>query len=188
MTSTSGDVTTETEIPPRRPASLLKWSDLDLRNTLPIVLGAILIPLGIAAIILGWNGAANGRVDQQQIPYLISGGILGLAGVIIGCFAYWSHWLYRIYDQSDLHHQEAMGQQAELIRALLEQRAAGTALTSSGASTNGAGFVATPTGTNYHVPGCPMIANRATSLRPVSQLEATEMRPCRVCEPVDASH
>jgi hypothetical protein len=94
--------------------------ELDLRNTWQIMAGAVLLPLGIAIIILGWHGAAYGNVDQKQIPYLISGGILGLAVVVIGCFFYWAHWLYRIYDQADLHHQEAMREQTEMIKALLE--------------------------------------------------------------------
>jgi hypothetical protein len=167
---------------------------LDLRNTWQIAAGAILLPLGVAVILLGWSGAAHGRVDQQQIPYLISGGVLGLATVIIGGFFFWAHWLYRIYDQADLHHQEAMREQAELVRALLEAvgrapRANGSdggEAAGSGAYTgNGsaAELVATPTGTNFHTPGCPIIANRSGSVRSVTAEEAADMRPCRICEP-----
>ncbi len=177
-------------------------SDLDLRNTWQILAGAILLPLGVAVILLGWAGAAHGRVDQQQIPYIISGGLLGLAIVIIGCFFYWAHWLYRIYDQADLHHQEAMREQAEQMRALLEvlrsDRAvsvdgsadgAGSAGSSGGAvppSRNGASpaYVATPTGTNFHTPACPIVANRLSSVRSVSTEEVARLRPCRICEPL----
>jgi hypothetical protein len=177
--------------------------DLDLRNTWQVLAGAILLPLGIAVIIIGWHGAAYGNVDQKQIPYLISGGILGLAIVIIGCFFYWAHWLYRIYDQADLHHQEAMREQTEMIRALLEavqQRPGGPAEAAASpagevptevgaALSNGSAptFLATPTGTNFHASGCPMIANRMANARLVTAKEAEAMRPCRVCEPL-ATH
>jgi hypothetical protein len=170
---------------PARPGRLgrLKASGLDLRNTWQAVAGAVLLPLGIAAIILGWNGAAHGRVDQQQIPYLISGGLLGMAVVMIGCFFYWAHWLYRIYDQADVHHQEMMRMLADV---LAERRAPAGSPSGRVPSGNGAGrtFVATPTGSNFHMSGCPVLANRGANLRTVSEHEAESMKPCRICEPL----
>lgn len=181
--------------PPERPDGFiarLRSGGLDLRNTWQVVVGALLLPLGIAVIVLGWNGAAHGRVDQQQIPYLISGGILGLAAVMVGCFFFWAHWLYRIYDQADLHHQEAMQEQSDLIRVLLE--AVGSRPVDDDArdghhphSHNGSGhtFVATPTGSNFHVSGCPIVAKKTSNLREISAEEARSMRPCRICDPLE---
>jgi hypothetical protein len=179
----------------------MKASGLDLRNTWQAVAGAILLPLGIAAIILGWNGAAHGRVDQQQIPYLISGGLLGMAVVMIGCFFYWAHWLYRIYDQADLHHQEMIREQREMTRALIEAlgsagarvpgreaRAGSVSLPVNGTPGGARTFVATATGSNFHTSGCPMVANRTGSLRTVTEQEAEQMKPCRVCEPLVSSN
>lgn len=173
---------------PRGRLGRLVPADLDLRNTWQVMIGAILLPLGIAVIVLGWNGAAHGRVSQQQIPYLISGGILGLAGVLVGCFFYWGHWLYRIYDQADLHHQQALREQRELMRELLE--ALGPRARSDApagvSSSNGAlrTFVATPSGTNFHTAGCPMVSHRMGELRVVTEQDAQHMKPCRVCEPL----
>jgi len=168
-------------------------SGLDLRNTWQVVVGAITLPLGIAVIILGWAGAAHGRVDQQQIPYIISGGILGLALVIIGCFFYWAHWLYRIYDQADLHHQEELREQAEFYRQLLAAVGGGrvaagpdagtTTAVAAAAAGPEASYVATPTGSNVHTPDCAIVANRTDNLRQVSRAEAAKMKPCRICEP-----
>lgn len=174
----------------------LRNSNLDLRNTWQIIAGSLLLPLGIAFILLAWSGAAHGRVDQQQIPYVVSGGLGGLAVVMIGCFFYWAHWLYRIYDQADLHHQEAMREQRELMRVLIEAVASSgarveiprEAAAAVGISTNGTKssrtFVATPTGTNFHSAGCPMVANRSAHLRTVSEDEIRAMKPCRVCDPL----
>lgn len=169
---------------------------LDLRNTWQVLAGALLLPLGIAFILLAWSGAAHGRVDQQQIPYLVSGGIGGLAVVIIGCFFYFAHWLYRLYDQADLQHEEAMREQRELMSQLIEAVAANRYSSSNGSAPRAStprraepgvaerSFVATASGTNFHVPGCSMVANRTGGLRTVSEREAAGMKPCRICDPL----
>jgi hypothetical protein len=178
----------------RRYLQRLADSDLDLRNTWQIVVGAILLPLGIAVILLGWAGAAHGRVEQQQLPYIISGGILGLALVVIGGFFFWAHWLYRIYDQADLHHQAAMREQAEFHRALLIAVGQGggggggdvaAALSAPvGVPTS---FVATPSGTNFHTPDCAIVANRPGKVRTIGRDEVDGMRPCRICDPLGST-
>src|SRR3954465_7613559 len=54
---------------------------------LPIILtliGALVMPLGLCLVIMGWWGAAHTPYDFEQVPYLISGGLLGLALCLIG--------------------------------------------------------------------------------------------------------
>ena len=43
-----------------------------------------LIVFGFVCILLGWYGAAHSPYQYQEIPYLISGGLLGVALVIAG--------------------------------------------------------------------------------------------------------
>jgi hypothetical protein len=57
-----------------------------------LVLGAVLQPLGGALILLGWSGAANSTDVWEQVPYMISGGVLGLAMVVAGGFCYFGYW------------------------------------------------------------------------------------------------
>lgn len=163
----------------------------DIRNTWQVLAGSILIPVGVASIILAWYGAAHARVDQQQIPYLISGGFLGLGAIVAGALMYWAHWLYRIYDQSDLQHQQFLRSQAELRDALLGMAASGDRnLNGSGTGSLGARprarsqFVATASGNNFHRPDCPIVARRPNGLREVSDRETEELQPCRICEPL----
>ena len=47
-------------------------------------IGMALIVFGIVCILLGWYGAANSPYLYQEIPYVISGGLLGVALVIGG--------------------------------------------------------------------------------------------------------
>ena len=47
-------------------------------------LGVLLCLIGFIGIFLGWNGAASKNVIMAQFPFLISGGLAGLAIVVIG--------------------------------------------------------------------------------------------------------
>ena len=164
----------------------------DIRNTWQVLAGSILIPVGVASIILAWYGAAHARVDQQQIPYMVSGGFLGLGAIVAGALFYWAHWLYRIYDQADLHHHQLMRSQAELRDAILNSAGAGPDRNLNGSVTSPAGprgqstsrFLATPTGTNFHLPDCPIVARHPSRLRTVGAREVDQLQPCRICDPL----
>ena len=47
-------------------------------------LGMLFAGLGFLLMVMGWNGAAGLDYVQGQIPYIISGGLIGLALVIFG--------------------------------------------------------------------------------------------------------
>ncbi|HWD54516.1 MAG TPA: hypothetical protein VG346_05305 [Acidimicrobiales bacterium] len=47
-------------------------------------IGMALIVFGFVCILLGWYGAANSPFLYEEVPYLISGGLLGVALVIGG--------------------------------------------------------------------------------------------------------
>src|SRR3954453_1841770 len=57
-----------------------------------LIIGGILLPLGVLLILLGWLGASRTILPFEQIPYLVSGGLLGIAFVIIGGFVYFASW------------------------------------------------------------------------------------------------
>ncbi len=57
-----------------------------------LVLGGILIPLGIVLILLGWSGVSHTTDTFEQTPYVVSGGLLGLALVVAGGFCYFGYW------------------------------------------------------------------------------------------------
>lgn len=49
-----------------------------------LVPGSILVVGGLSFILMGWWGASHTHRQIEQIPYLISGAILGLAMVVLG--------------------------------------------------------------------------------------------------------
>lgn len=79
---------------------------------------------GFVFMILGWWGASRTAREIEQIPYLISGGIIGLALVFTGglllASAFWMSMLQRFEEQA------AQRQEAHL-RALEERLAASVA-------------------------------------------------------------
>ena len=79
-----------------------------------LVLGGTLAPLGIVVVLLGWYGAAHTPYVFEQIPYLISGGLLGLALVFVGSFLYFAHWLTELLREQ----REQAAALAEAIRAV----------------------------------------------------------------------
>ncbi len=51
-----------------------KWA-----SSSPVSVGVLLVGAGFIAMFLAWNGAAAKDFVQGQVPYLISGGLVGLA-------------------------------------------------------------------------------------------------------------
>jgi hypothetical protein len=175
---------------------------LDRVLTLAAVL---LLPAGLAAIILGWHGAAHTPLLHEQVPYLISGGLLGVGLLTGGGLLYLASWIAR---SSQLAH-ERDEQVRELLADIRDElrtsrHVSGVAAPSAPqpAAPQAAAapsehdlapvteevpvvrtvrFVATPSGTMYHRPDCSVVAQR-DDLRRVSGNEA-RMRPCGMCQP-----
>jgi len=56
-------------------------------------LAGVVMIVGLLAIILGWVGASRSTILEEQVPYLISGGLLGVALSTIGALLLFAHWL-----------------------------------------------------------------------------------------------
>ncbi len=185
---------------------------VDLRNTWQVVAGSLLVPLGVVFILMSWYGAAHTPYVQQQIPYLVSGSFAGVGCMVLGGLLYWAHWLYRIYDQADLHHQEEIDVLRQTLRAIVDRLDASDvrsdapgAAADNGQRVRGAHpgahakaaevegdvsterFVATEGGTYFHVLGCPVVAHHGEGMRPVAPAEQTELEPCRICRPTEVA-
>ena len=94
-----------------------RTSVLAHRNTLVVVAGA-LTTTGLTAILLAWYGAAQSTLVEEQIPYLISGGLLGLALAVIGALAYFAHWLTVLVRQGQEQEARRLEDHAALMAEL----------------------------------------------------------------------
>ncbi|MGB8651411.1 MAG: hypothetical protein WCD35_12200 [Mycobacteriales bacterium] len=146
-----------------------------------LVVGGVLVPLGVLLVLLGWLGAARTVLVFEQVPYLISGGVLGLALVFTGGFTYFAYWLTLLV-------REARTERAQLVAVLermerlLEEGGTPHAPRTVGGGGPAAGLVATRTGTMIHRPDCVAVDGR-DNLRPVTA-DAPGLVPCRLCDPL----
>lgn len=132
------------------------------RGPLPVMVGSLLAPVGLLLILLAWVGASRTPLVQEQLPYLISGGLFGLALVNLGGFFYFAHWQTAVL-------QEIRTQTAEVTAALRS---------GSAPSPYAGTLVTTETGSLAHRPDCPVVRGRA-DLRPAD----ADVAPCSICEP-----
>ncbi|NUP48955.1 MAG: hypothetical protein HOW97_16870 [Catenulispora sp.] len=81
--------------------------------------GSLLMPLGLVAIGLAWFGAAHTPYTFEQVAYLVSGGIGGLALTTLGGFLFFGSWLARIAHQQRQQTELLAGEIARLADAIL---------------------------------------------------------------------
>ncbi|MBI2168038.1 MAG: hypothetical protein HYU28_00845 [Actinobacteria bacterium] len=157
-----------------------------------LIAGAVLVPLGLVAILLGWRGASQTPYDFEQIPYVISGGLLGVGLVALGGFLYFGYWLTRMVREQREHADRvatALERMEELLGGGVASNGSVRAVRTSGRSASrGTGFVATPGGTMFHRPDCVVVEGKG-GLRRVTGREKS-MAPCGICDPLatDADH
>jgi hypothetical protein len=150
------------------------------------VAGAVLLPLGLVVIILGWYGAAHTPYQYDQLSYLVSGGLLGLGLTFTGGFLYFGAWLARIAsDNRDtakrlsdtllvladvVSHSAAAAQHATSPAAPAARRDAGAVLVVAG------------TGSTVHRADCPLVGEREDLV--AAGPDAPHLTPCRICKPL----
>jgi hypothetical protein len=144
-----------------------------------LFVGSIAAPLGLILIFLGWMGASHTPNLYEQIPYSISGGMLGLGFVFTGGFAYFAYWMTQLV--------RATRRDTAETRAVLERIEKLLSSGGEGASSLVAElvppqtYVATARGSLYHRPDCGSVAGRK-GLKQVNP-STTSLAPCRICNP-----
>ena len=166
------------------------------------VLGGVLVPAGLLVILLGWFGASRTSNVFEQVPYLISGGLLGLALVFLGAFLYFAHWLTRLV-QEQRSRSAAVVDAVNRLADAIDRRPSQTVTASSvvpaptvptgvadGADGNGGGdhtadvadLVVTGSGTLVHRRSCRVVVGKS-GVRPAAVSE--NLAACRLCQPYD---
>lgn len=162
------------------PSILWRWV---AKATQPIV-GWVLVAIGVAAMTIGWIGISREVYPARQIPYLVSGGIFGLAMVFIGGV------LIGLQDmRRHIGRISRLERLVEDLHGVLLSRPdvpdAGTTSPTNGSPDT---VAVLPTGTSYHRPDCALVTGKDEVRRvPAEAAERDGLAPCGLCEPAGTS-
>jgi hypothetical protein len=152
------------------------------------VLGYVLVALGLLALLIGWYGVSGESIVAKQLPYIASGGLLGVALVALGGRFMLIQDLRR--DSSRLDRLETMVN--ELHAALLSRPDApgrDYAFEAGTTAANGqSNYMVLPGGQSFHNPGCAMLEgkDRASRIKPETAAKRG-LTPCPLCEPTSVT-
>jgi hypothetical protein len=149
--------------------------------------GLIVVFVGLVVIGVGWNGAAGpgGEVNhvplvQAQLPWLLSGGFLGLAIVVVGAAL--------IVADSHRQAEARLASRMDALLDALEKREAAPAWAGEQEQAGSAEGAVLAGSASYHRPGCRLARRRPEArLIPRAVAEAEGLSPCRVCHPRTAA-
>ena len=132
-----------------------------------------IVGAGLLLIGLGYNGMASNTAVAAQLPYLLSGGLLGLALVVFGTGLL-------ITQRAREDRQRLEGVLLQLLD--VEQEGSFGAQVPSDVD----GLFAAGT-SSYHRPGCRLIDGREEiGYVTAEEALARDLKPCRVCQPETA--
>lgn len=141
--------------------------------------GWVLAGLGALALFLGWWGVSGEALTAKQIPYLVSGGLTGVALVVLASV---------FLATEDVRHQlatvEELRRKVDALYALFVEELDRPSTPDAGPTAAAGGPVALPSGSSYHRVDCTLVAGKSGAA-PVDAptIGARGLRPCRVCDP-----
>ncbi len=135
--------------------------------------GLALAAIGLLAIAFGWNGAAGQTSTLFQLPYILSGGLIGIAFVILGAAM--------LIVQSNREDRALLEAKLDLLaEAFLEGQGRAPKADAPG---DVSGLVVAGSA-SYHVPGCRLVDGREeTSYLTPAEARDRDLKACRVCQP-----
>lgn len=135
------------------------------------IVGLFFCVAGFIAIGFGWNGMAKVACPDCQLPYLLSGGAVGLGLIVLGSALLISAQV-----------------REERLKLADQLGRIGSAITRSvSASSNGSGEQVVAGKSTYHRPGCRLVEGKADTDRVSVEVAALSgLSPCRVCDPPSA--
>ena len=149
------------------------WKDVDRRVSLGRILGLTFVTLGFIVIGKAWDGAASQNIVQAQMPYLLSGGFMGIGLIITGCTL--------LFLSTIRTERKNLTDQYEEMTRLLGRNL--SRLSQQGSASNGKVDYVIAGESTYHLPGCRILEGKELMTVTVEQAVAEGLDACRVCDP-----
>lgn len=144
---------------------------LVLRRWLP-ALPWVLVAGGVLLLVLGWYGVSGEVLTAKQLPYLVSGGLGGIALIVLAAALLTTQDVRRQLDRLDRVEQRVTTLYDLLVEELVP------------AALDAAEVVRVAGGSTYHRPTCPLVAGKETA--PLGAVDRLALTPCDVCQPAAA--
>ena len=150
-------------------------------STVRPVVGWVLAALGALALFLGWYGVSGESLTAKQLPYLVSGGLTGIALVVVASAFLATEDVRRQLSQVD----DLRRKVDDLYALFVEDLAAPVVDPDPAASALPTDAVmALPVGTSYHRTTCNLVTGKSEAVTVDARaIRARKLRPCRICNP-----
>lgn len=152
------------------------WVDVDRRVRMGRIIGLTFILAGFVMIFFAWNGSASQNIIMAQFPYVLSGGVAGMALVVTGSL---------LLLLSTVRSERAIltDKFDEVVR-LLGRNLAGLQYSGSNGSGGELATKVVAASSHYHRADCKILEGKSGLLTvPLQQAIAEGLAACRVCEP-----
>ena len=149
------------------------------------VLGYLFVALGLVLLLAAYLGVSREVLVAKQIPYLVSGGLFGLAAVTLGSRLLLIEDLRRDAGRLDRLERAV----TDLHDALLSRAdAPHPDVAAQRVSVNGqaAPLLALAGGDSFHRPDCPLIEGKSSVLPVATAAQRKGLTPCLMCQPLAA--
>lgn len=138
------------------------------------IIGLTFVTIGFILIFLAWNGSASQNVIMAQFPYVISGGLMGMALVCTGSLL--------VLLSTVRAERQVMSDKFDEVVQLLSRSLAATQFSTNGGSDASVKVIAASS--HYHRQECKILDGKHGLTRVSLQQAVSEgLQACRVCEP-----
>lgn len=143
--------------------------------------GWSLAALGVVALVIAWAGVSGEIFVARQVPYVVSGGLGGLALIVLAGVLLGTHDLYGYAARLDRVEQKV----DDIHRVLVMAWGDGTGRSLDDGATAGGPVVvaALPKGSSYHRLDCVAVQGKAADRIPAEQAVHLGLASCKLCEP-----
>lgn len=131
-----------------------------------------LVAAGALLLVLGWYGVSGEALTAKQLPYLVSGGLGGIALIVLAAALLTTQDVHRQLERLDRVEQRVTTLYDLLVEELVP------------AALEAADVVRVAGGSTYHRPTCPLVAGKDTA--PLGPADRLALSPCDVCQPAAA--
>lgn len=150
------------------------WVDVDRRVRIGRVLGLVFLTVGFIIIGKAWDGSASRNAVQAQMPYLLSGGFMGLGLVITGATL--------LFLSTIRAERQILTDKFDEMATLLSRNLGRLQISSNGSGGSHEQVVAGRDA--YHRADCKILVGKnETTMLSVAQAAAEGLEPCRACDP-----